>query len=265
VVQQPFNGQYFYTHQKINFKVITTNLNIVNAMQQVKVVILQNNRWDNAVRNIRPTFIRQGELEYNAEQDCLFEAGKEWRWLDLRSFRLQSDRVAKADYGPTSTDIYLKPDRERVSSKIAFYQDNNGRFYNDVSESLNPLWQADYAKAHFSFLPPDGMPIRGKDLYMIGELTNYGLDPRAKMVYDEASRTYQTTLLLKQGYYDYAYVTVPSGTYASPSFAETEGNNWESENNYTVLVYYQALGGRADQLVGMSMINSRASRSGGGF
>ena len=98
-VQQPFNGQLFRTHQKIQFRVnLNEQLNVVNAIQQIKVVIMQNNRWDNAVTDIRPTFFSRNVLEYNTENDCVFPAGKEWRWVDLRSFRLQSERIANAKY-----------------------------------------------------------------------------------------------------------------------------------------------------------------------
>src|ERR1700730_15176703 len=41
-VQQPFNAQFFRTHQKIEFKVNTRALQVVNAGQQVSVTILQN-------------------------------------------------------------------------------------------------------------------------------------------------------------------------------------------------------------------------------
>jgi hypothetical protein len=48
--------------------------------------------------NIPPTFIRNNMMEFSTENDLIFPAGKEFRWADLRSFRFQSERVAKADY-----------------------------------------------------------------------------------------------------------------------------------------------------------------------
>jgi hypothetical protein len=41
-IQQPFDGQTFKTSQKIIFTVGLGNVNIINALQQVKVFILQN-------------------------------------------------------------------------------------------------------------------------------------------------------------------------------------------------------------------------------
>ncbi len=263
-IQQPFNGQYFKTSQKVQFSINTARLNLVNAMQQVNVCILQNNRWDNYIHNLRPTFIKQGSLEYNTENDCIFPGGREWRWLDLRSFRLQSDRVEKADYGPRTTDIYVKPDLDRSAQRFVFYRDNNGMFYTDVTESINPLWQADYATVHFRFVPPNNTPFQNQDLYLMGELSNYGDSDSAKMRFNQQSGMYETSLFLKQGYYDYLYVTKLSAD-GKPSFEMTEGNFWDTENTYLILVYYRPLGGRADELVGFTRINSLAGRKDIGF
>ncbi len=51
----------------------------------------------------------------------------------------------------------------------------------------------------------------------------------------------------------------------NPSFDLTEGNYWDTENNYTILVYYRPLGGRADELVGYTRVNSLMGRQGIGF
>lgn len=261
-IQQPFNGQFFRTHQKIQFTVNTSTLNLVNAMQQINVCILQNNRWDNYLHNIRPTFIKPGSLEFNTENDCIFPGGREWRWLDLRSFRLQSDRVERADYEKNATNIFVKPDLDRSQQRFVFYRDNNGMFYNDVTESINPLWQADYATVNFNYIPAGGAPIPGKDLYLVGELSNYADLDSAKMRFNEQERRYETSLFLKQGYYDYAYITKNTNN-SNPSFELTEGNFWETENNYTILVYYRPLGGRTDELIGFTRINSLVGRPGG--
>jgi hypothetical protein len=260
-VQQPFNGMYFKTHQKLQFAVNFNNLNILNPLQQIKVVILQNNRWDNAITNIRPTLIRPNALEYNAEADALFSGGREWRWLDLRSFRQQSDRVESAKYSDYGTNIYVKPDLDRSPQRLVFYRDNNGMYFNETSEAINPLWQADYANVHFTFVPSGNQPLTNKDIFVFGELTSYGLDANAKMNYNAEKGVYETTLLLKQGYYNYSYVTIDK-TNPRPSFEQTEGNFWETENSYLVLVYFRPIGGRMDELIGVSSINSLTGRSG---
>lgn len=257
-VQQPYNGRYFKSHQKIQFKVnLNEGIDVLNAQQQVKVTILQNNRWDNAITGLKPTFFSRRILEYNTENDALFPSGKEWRWLDLRSLRLQSDRVANAKYSNTGTEIFVKPDVSRSTQRFNFYRDANGRFYLQPTESINPLWQSDYATVHFTYVPEGNRPYAGQDIFLFGQLTDYNLDDTAKMRYNAADGVYETTLFLKQGYYDYMYVTIDQDDPKRiPSFQQTEGDLWESENEYMILVYYRPLAGRVDELIGLTRLNS---------
>jgi hypothetical protein len=84
------------------------------------------------------------------------------------------------------------------------------------------------------------------------------------MRYNNESGMYETSLYLKQGYYDYTYITTDMNG-GNPSLESTEGNSWETENNYTILVYYRPLGARADELIGYTRINSLSARQGIGF
>lgn len=261
-IQQPLNGIYFRSHQKVQFKVnLNEGLDVVNAQQQIKVAILQNNRWDNAITGIVPSFFSRKTLEYNTENDAVFPAGKEWRWLDLRSLRLQSDRVETAKYSNQGTEVFVKPDADRSGLQFNFYRDANGRYYLQPSENIDPRWQSDYATVHFRFVPPGNQPLGGRELYLIGALNNYDLDPAAQMRFNEQQGVYETSLFLKQGYYDYAYVTIDTqDPKRTPSFGNTEGNIWETENEYMILVYYRPLAGRADELIGITRVNSQQTR-----
>jgi hypothetical protein len=81
------------------------------------------------------------------------------------------------------------------------------------------------------------------------------------MQYNAEKGVYETSLFLKQGYYDYMYVTIDQNDPKRiPSFADTEGNIWETENEYMILVYYRPLGGRADELIGMTRLSSLVTR-----
>ena len=262
-VVQPFSAQLFTTHQKIRLNINIKGLNSFSAAQQVKVVILQNNRWDISQRDIPPTFVRGDVLEYNTEDRAIFPAGKEWRWLDLRSFRLQSDRVDHAEYKKDKTDMYLKTDVDRSAQRYVYFPDYDGMYNIVTYESINPFWQGDYATVHFSFATADRNPLQRKSLYLAGALTGYDLSDKWKMRYNEETHLYETSTFLKQGYYNYTYITVDED---DPSIkTELEGNYWETENSYTILVYYKAFTDRTDQLIGVGSINSRNDRPGFSF
>ena len=262
-VIQPFAPEYFRTHQKVQFSVNINGINAFSANQDIKVVILQNYRWDNAVSNILPTFIRGSSLEYNTEDNSVFPGGKEWRWLDLRDFRLQSDRVEKGDYKKNSTDIYLKSDYARNVERYIYYRDMNGMYVIANTQNINPFWQSDYGTVHFKFDPPNGKPYADKDIYLFGQLTNYGLTDSLKLVYNPEKGMYETSLLLKEGYYNYTYVAVDRSNHNR--HYEMDGDYFETENTYTILVYYRSFSARADELIGVSIIDTRNDKPGFSF
>ena len=78
------------------------------------------------------------------------------------------------------------------------------------------------------------------------------------MIFDPTLGYYKKSLLLKQGYYSYNYILRDKET-ANPmnDFTETEGNHWETENNYSIMVYYRPPGARHDHIIGFGTINSR--------
>jgi len=260
-ILQPFNNQLFLTYQKVQFSVVTDQLNVFNPQQQVKITLLQNYRWDNAITAIQPAFIRENVLEYNGEEDCLFPAGKEYRWADLRSFRFESERVDKVNRATQPANLYLKPDAVRTQQRYLFMQDYNGWYDISTTEFVNPWWQSDYAYVHFTFVPPGNRPFDGKELYLMGELVGNRLTGDGRMQYNATKGIYEKTLLLKQGYYSYTYVTKDvHDNVAKGDVTLTDGNYWETENNYTIFVYYRSLSDRYDELVGLTIVNSRNGR-----
>jgi Domain of unknown function (DUF5103) len=263
IIVQPLGAQNFTTHQKVRFTVSMADVNAFSAAQQVKVVVLQNNRWDNSQKDIKPTFVRGNVLDYTREDIAQFPGGKEWRWLDLRNFSIQSDRIDHADYGKTFTKMYMYPDLDRSAQRYIYYPDYNGTFNIITYDRINPLWQGDYATVKFNFAPPNGKPFDKKDIYVNGQFTNYELGEKNKMIFNDSTGMYEASIFMKQGYYSYTYTLLDENGIDKLNLLE--GNYWETENNYTILVYYKSFMDRADQLIGIGQINSRRDRPGLGF
>lgn len=255
---QPFDNTIYKTHQKLQLVVNTDQLNLYNPRQQLKVALFQNQRLDIAKLDLQPTFMRDKIFEYNAEEDCIFPAGKEYRWLDLRSFRFESDRIERKDESKNPIDVFLKPDATRVNIRYLYYRDLNGWYDITTTDLVNNWWQTGYANVHFVYTPDNNQPFNGQDIYIVGELTGNVLNEDNKMIFNETKGVYEKTLFLKQGYYSYSYVTKSStDKNALASFELTEGNYWETENLYSVFVYYRSFSGRHDELVGFTTSNSR--------
>jgi hypothetical protein len=71
------------------------------------------------------------------------------------------------------------------------------------------------------------------------------------MTYDELNEEYETAMLLKQGYYEYQFRQADGKT------LKTMGDFFETENEYSTLVYYKGQGARYDRLVGYSRVKTK--------
>ena len=256
-VQEPFDAQISKTHQKIQLVLDVKKIPFFQT-DQIKATIIQNYRYNDALTLAVPNFIRGNLLEYNSEDQFIFPAGKEARWLDIQNLRLRSDRIADINSKEKTTIITVKPDLSRASIAYYTFNDLNGGFMISNTESLQSENQNDYATVNFTYMPKDKISFMGQKLYLAGALTNNILNKEAEMIFDPALGYYKKSLLLKQGYYSYNYILRDKeGSNPMNDFTETEGNHWETENNYSIMVYYRPPGARYDHIIGFSTINSR--------
>ena len=255
-VLQPFNARLYNTAQKLQIGVQTDSKVQLFSPTDLKIVALQNNNWLTSVILDRPTINRGNYMEYSDEAQTAFPAIKEFRWVDLRSFRLKGDRIQHLDAKRNSTDITVVPDPVRASLPYVYYRDLNGSYTIETIDNPNPFWQGDYATVHFSYFPPGNKAVEGQELYLFGEFTNYAADTTGRMMFNPDRGAYEKTLLLKQGYYNYTYATLPMNKKGYPDFSLSEGNYWATENAYVILVYYRPFGARADELIGFTTLNS---------
>ena len=149
-IKQPFSSQLFQTHQRVQVAVntIPAKINILTP-EDLKVTVLQNHIWPAAVLVSRPTIFRGNYFEYN-DDAISFQAGREWRWIDLRSLRLMSDRMQDIiDTNDKRTEVIVKPDAERRQQLYLYYSDLNGIYTIENMDGNNPWWQSEYALCSF--------------------------------------------------------------------------------------------------------------------
>lgn len=257
LVQAPFDGAITRSHQKIKLSI---NIKNVSNFQndQLKIKVIQNNRYNDSREVSTPSFIRGNIVEFNNEEALLFPGGNEYRWLDLQNLSLRSDRIASIENHSKLSNISVKPDFSRADIMYNSFHDLNGGYLIMNTESLQSDIQNDYASVNFTYVTKDRKPLLDKKLFLVGSITNNILDNNAEMKFDVKQGVYQKILLLKQGYYSYCYILrdreLPN---FMDDFVETEGSYTETENNYLVLVYYHAPGTRNDQIIGFLNINSK--------
>ena len=255
-IQEPFDGAISNTHQKINVNVDVKNIPSFQN-NQITIKVIQNNRYNDAKSASMADFIRGTVLVYNNETTFLFPGGKEARWLDLQNLSLRSDRVEAIQFIDKRTHIFVKPDFSRNDLLYARYKDLNGGFLIMNTESLISETQNDYAKVHFYYVTKQHNALLDKKVYLSGALTNNSLDKDSEMIFNVEKGVYQKTLLLKQGYYSYNYILRDRNDPNNmDDYGETEGDHTETENEYTILVYYHTPGTLNDQLIGFTTFNT---------
>jgi hypothetical protein len=113
--------------------------------------------------------------------------------------------------------------------------------------------ESDYARVYFYLPMPE--PVTDGNLYVFGELSDWQISERNKMVYNYQKHAYQLMMELKQGYYNYQYVfATEDKSVFEPD--RVEGSHHETENNYLIYVYAKLFGDMHDRLVGFSIVNS---------
>jgi hypothetical protein len=240
--------------QEVDFNISYATGVIVNPFQEIRPVVMQNGRWDNAKIGLQPQFLKDNELVYDYDDINVFPGGKEYRWLDTRSMIYQGERVASVAKENGLFHVYLMPDEKRGFKRYMNNPDINGRYVVKTYQGTDSEIDADYVWVHF-FLSYD-MPVEGGNMYVFGSFSNWNYQPRCKMKYNAEKRGYEVSVFLKQGFYNYEYIFLKDNEKAGDTFY-TEGMHQETENEYMILVYYRRQGGFIDELIGYKMLNSR--------
>jgi len=260
------------THQEVGFNLEISALRSFNPRAEVFCTVLQNFRWDNAQQDIMPRLVTGDILNYDYVNQIVFQAGKEYRDLDISSMVYRSADVLDIKEFDTGFSTILFPVKPRYDKVYILNQDLDGMFvpYNrdyirkqippdSLASTLNLISR--YFRRE-QFLSTDYTEVLvtleteklDKDVYMVGGMTDFHLLPEYKMIYDERVKGYTGRMYLKQGYYNYQFA-VPDKN-GNPDFEPIEGNWYAAENQYTLLCYYRPRGGQYDQLVGSKTFNS---------
>ena len=248
------DGEQF-NKQHIDFTISANAYDLNNPYKDMKVVLTQNYRWDNAVTDIKPTFMNGSQFTYSMDDASTFNGGNEFRYFDMRSLRFLTEKVANIYRDESNKNhVVLYPDELRANKSYSFYNDLNGNFLIKNRETQgNVDLEADYV--YVEFFLPYANPVTGGNFYVMGKLTDWRMNKNSKMTYNYQRVGYEAKLYLKQGYYNYMYVLSNDATKTGDETV-TEGNHWDTENDYNILVYHRKFGTYYDQLIGYAKLNS---------
>ena len=238
--------------QSVQLVINHPNLLVNNPKEEIKTVLLQNNDWNTAITNLTPQFYRGSQMLYKYTDKMNFWAGNEFHYFDSKSVRNSTVTIARVDSGPELYHTMLYTNEERIDRPYTNYPDVNGNFIVRNVQSDNDTLDADYTWVFFTLESLED--IGNKKIYVNGSFNNWRNEEANKMIYNPETRLYEAKILLKQGFYNYQYVTVDENKTISNH--DIDGSFYQTENDYSVLVYYHKFGSRYDSVIGFGQGNS---------
>ncbi len=242
------------THQQLNVRVNMNNYLAVNTQQYSHLTIRQNGRWDNAAVGLQPTYVYPDYLSFEHHPLTVFEATNQYIRFNISNFYFQSENLAQIRQTDMSYEVDIAPCESRAKLAYASYEDIHGeKFIYVEDENLDNATEADYCLVNFFY--KSEAPLTHEDIYIMGALNDWCFNDSNRMTYDYRMRGYTCSMMLKQGYYNFMFITIDRNTHEVTTDLTT-GNRWETNNVYKLYFYYfNALKGY-DELVGYSTVNS---------
>lgn len=247
-----------FKNQEIDFTVNLNGYRVPNPNNDLKAYIYQNNRWDNSINALKPLFINGQNLNYDYNTGNNFVGGNEFRFFDIRSLRKLSFNVRRK-YLDENGQKHVVLNYEAMTGTNAYQRiiDYNGNMVIDNKDNDGGKSEGDYVYVHFTLY--SSKQLSKGDVYVFGEVSNWQKNDSFKMTYNESLGAYELTALIKQAYVSYCFV-VDNTTTGKLETADTEGDHFETENTYRVVLYHKNQSMFYDEIIGAEIINSASGQ-----
>ena len=233
-------------HHQMTLSVGFGALQVFNPEQELKVIVMQNRRWDSRVEGLVPNVRQANGIEFTHNRRLIFPAGNEYHRFEILDVHRTSTGVDRIEWFEPYYHATLYP--AVIDHAYSYSEDQNGVYVVRSSDNYDDWTTAEYVVVHFFLETPR---LQGGDVYVSGIWSGQTFNPDCKMEYDEVHQYYHAALLLKQGYYSYEFIQQDGLT------QRTMGSFFETENEYEVLVYYRQQGSRYDRLAGFSLMHNK--------
>lgn len=237
----------YYSHQAIEMNITAPYpYKVLNPLQELQVEIFQNGNPNTRIILKEPFNYSSDKFNYVRKDEIIFPAMKEYRYKDIRSVQQKTFGISYWDERDGKYNCYFVPDEIRADRNYFSDIDINGRFY--ISKNDVEYARDNYIKEYVWCYPSIKTSRHDeREVYIYGALSDWKLKDEFKMTYDESKRAYLGSFLFKNSYFNYMYATLDDQGNISTS--EFEGDWYETENDYFVLVYYKGFGDRNDRIV----------------
>ncbi len=228
-----------------------------SPIQNVKVTLFQNGNWKTSISNLKPQYTLGSELIYRYNKETQFWGGNEGYTIDNKFIRATNNTVARVTSGDNIYNTYLYTNTPRKNQPYTYFPDINGNFFVQNANSSNSGIESDYSWVYFSLAAPEFLE---GNIYISGMFNNYALTDDFKMELNKKTGLYEKAILIKQGFTNFQYILTDKNGAIDYKNA-IDGNYFQTENNYTAIVYYKGNNDRYDRVIGIANTNSEVIRN----
>ena len=232
-------------NQRIEIQATGNGPALSSNINSVSLNIVQNNNWNNALQNIKPSSSLGNKILFQ-QMNLAFAGNNEFYYFNNRTLDQAYDMIAKTDQIDGYIHSYLHP-VWAFPQNYQYQPDVNGAYYfrrTYAGQERDADKEGDYSWVHF-YLPSEAVD---KKIFVLGGFNNYKPDQNNQMVYNEAIKAFEAKIYLKQGFYNYILAT-DNGN-GKMNYGEINGNFWQTENLYQAFLYYRPFGKNYDGLMG---------------
>lgn len=244
--------QIQYKHN-IDFAIKSATINFQSPLQNVKVLLFQNGKINQGIRNIKPMYTVGNDLIYKYDKETQFWAGNEYLFFENKNIRAANNSIARVDTNGGLYNFYLYTGSPRANQPYTYWPDINGNFLVNNLNSQNYEIEADYAWIYFSLSAPAF--YENKDIYVVGMFNNYALTEENRLEYNSKKGVFEKAMMIKQGFTNYRYLVADKSGKIDEENA-IDGNFSQTENNYFAIVYYRENNQRYDRVIGKGTASS---------
>lgn len=233
------NLNYSKSSHQLKVTIPCDNCQINSNQYDYVMVIYKNNDLTNPLVLYKPDYSIAGNFIYD---NLIFDAGLEYLNFDNSKILNSSSEIMEVKINKNYETI-LYPDV--LENKYSLEDDLNGSF-KTYSNNNNPRNESEYSLVHFK-LSSKNLNINPlkNDVFIVGDFNRHQIGDRFKLNFEY--KYLEKKILLKQGFYNYKYVINDSKNDIK--------NFWQTENNYTAILY------KKDSLDGYFKIISVASKN----
>lgn len=242
------NTRYQQVAMTVNFN----SLRVTRPDEQIQTIVMQNGREDNMKVNVKSNMTMPQSLKWEYNRGLIFDAGNEYHKFEVLDPTHPTMGLAAVRWDEDTRTWHALPMPCEPRHNYLYDEDADGAFLLRNSDNYESERTSEYVFVHYRLQPAHH--YNDAQVIVNGRWATEAPETYA-MEYDEATQSYNVSIMQKLGYYNYQLLLVDMDGTTHP--LPEEGSFYETENTYQALVYYKGTGERTWRLVGFQQITLR--------